>query len=48
MKYDTPELTALVPAFNAIHSPNPLGKPEQSSEDNLTFDIHVTAYDDWE
>jgi hypothetical protein len=46
MKYETPELTALTPAINAIQ-----GKPGTSAYDSSTmqtFHESTGAYADWE
>ncbi len=48
MKYETPELTALTPAINAIQissadKSNPLGPLDGSSQNDV-----VTGYMDWE
>jgi hypothetical protein len=47
MKYETPKLTALTPAINAIQTP-PADKPFVTSTDSsLSYEI-VSAYEDWE
>jgi len=45
MKYETPELTALTPAINAVQTAN-LKQPP-SSIDGFNKEV-VTAYMDWE
>jgi len=44
MKYETPELTALTPAINAIQLST--NKAEVHTTDN--FDESISAYLDWE
>ncbi|MGA7291190.1 MAG: hypothetical protein WBW85_01410 [Terriglobales bacterium] len=47
MKYETPELTALMPAINAVQSP--VHKTAQIPTDGLPMVNDVTsAYEDWE
>jgi hypothetical protein len=43
MKYETPELTALTPAINAIQG----GKPGNQDVDSFDHDP-IGAYEDWE
>jgi hypothetical protein len=45
MKYETPQLTALTPAIDAIQSMS--GKPSTTSVDGFDKE-EVTAYVDWE
>jgi hypothetical protein len=45
MKYETPELTALTPAINAIQD---LKDPESGSDNGSKVEITVGAYQDWE
>jgi hypothetical protein len=48
MKYETPEMTALTPAINAIQSaPKP---PVSNTYDSIThlYDEFDGAYEDWE
>ncbi len=51
MKYETPELTALTPAINAIHSTPGISKGLNSQADSQTSptvnDV-FSAYADWE
>ncbi len=47
MKYETPELTALPSAINAVQSATP-GKPHQVSGDGSPNNESVGAYEDWE
>lgn len=44
MKYETPELTALTPAINAIQT----SKPSAPKEDGSEFNEAQSAYQDWE
>jgi hypothetical protein len=48
MKYETPEMTTLMPAINAIQGPI----DTQSKDSTTTLDSsskeHVAAYADWE
>jgi hypothetical protein len=44
MKYETPELTALTPAINAIQGPN----KGNSGNDNPGSKDSTSAYEDWE
>ena len=46
MKYETPELTALTPAINAIQEGGP-SKTSYPSTDNILPE-DVAAYTDWE
>jgi len=46
MKYETPELTALATAINAVQGS--IGKQFPSSPDNHVLDEGVGAYADWE
>jgi|HubBroStandDraft_4_1064222.scaffolds.fasta_scaffold513602_2 hypothetical protein len=48
MKYETPELTALTPAINAIQSVHPETKPNGTQSDNLVDNEINGAYADWE
>ena len=50
MKYETPELTALTPAINAIQSstPSKLQQIQADSPDPSVFNEHSAAYADWE
>ncbi len=45
MKYETPELTALTPAINAIQS---LSKPGSTSFDGQPNNETGAAYEEWE
>jgi hypothetical protein len=45
MRYETPELTALTPAINAIQD---LKDPESGSDNDSKVEIMVGAYQDWE
>jgi hypothetical protein len=45
MKYETPELTALTPALNAIQTPK---GPVIPNIDGLRVELGVGAYEDWE
>jgi len=45
MKYETPELTALTPAVNAIQTSN---KPSQFAQDGSSTNEPSSAYADWE
>jgi hypothetical protein len=50
MKYETPELTALTPAINAIQDTPGVSKPRNKYMDNLTS-LHndsSSGYEDWE
>jgi hypothetical protein len=48
MKYETPEMTTLTPAINAIQSSDPSGsKTNPVQVDNDTKE-HIAAYADWE
>jgi len=46
MKYETPQLTALTPAINAIQGSGSV-KPDQSKKDNLIHEA-VSTYADWD
>lgn len=46
MKYETPRLTALAPATDAIQGSGSV-KPDQSKKDNLIHEA-VSTYADWE
>ena len=46
MKYETPQLTALTPAINAIQGNNG-SKPDTSKKDSLIHES-VATYADWE
>ena len=54
MKYETPELTALPPAAEAIHrNSNAIAKTHVGLGDHVllagqVFNEHVAAYADWE
>jgi hypothetical protein len=43
MKYETPELTALTPAINAIQAPKQPTAPFESGNNEV-----IAAYEDWE
>jgi len=45
VKYETPELTALMPALNAIQS---TPKPSVVNADGAPSNEHISAYQDWE
>ena len=46
MKYETPELTALTPAINAVQGSGPSKIPPGGTDSR--FDESVGAYTDWE
>jgi hypothetical protein len=45
MTYETPELTALTPAINAIQGTK---SPIQNDDSKLEMEVGVGAYQDWE
>ena len=45
MKYETPELTALTPAINAIQGTKDSGSPTDGVPNNIEV---LSAYEDWE
>jgi hypothetical protein len=45
MKYETPQLTALTPAINAIRAPKPV---IDGQLDSKVYNEFVGAYADWE
>ena len=48
MKYETPKLTALMPAISAIQTIRKPQKEQIDTEDNLLFCLLVASYNDWE
>jgi|HubBroStandDraft_1064217.scaffolds.fasta_scaffold07474_3 hypothetical protein len=49
MKYETPQLTALTPAINAIQGTGSgPDKTDQIHEDGLQKEVPSAAYQDWE
>ena len=48
MKYETPELTALTPAINAIQITPGSKVPPQAHLDTGSNDSFSGAYEDWE
>jgi hypothetical protein len=50
MKYETPQLTALMPAINAVQSTMPSSKGPSSQVDSFTdeYTDAVPSYTDWE
>ena len=50
MKYETPELTALTPAINAIQTPSTkIGNPyPDTSQPEVLPDESTAGYQDWE
>jgi hypothetical protein len=50
MKYETPQLTALMPAINAVQSTSPPSKAEPGQIDSQTgvYNDAVPSYTDWE
>jgi hypothetical protein len=50
MKYETPQLTALMPAINAVQT-IPVSKAEPGPQDSLMpteFNDNLASYTDWE
>ena len=47
MKYETPELTALTPAVNAIQATKTINHP-LDSQPTPQPEVGVGAYEDWE
>jgi hypothetical protein len=47
MKYETPEVTALTPAIDAIQS-TPASKGSQNPDSPASGQDTTTAYEDWE
>jgi len=45
MKYETPELTALTPAINAIQAAK---NPEPDGDGQSLTEVPIGAYQDWE
>ncbi len=48
MKYETPELTALTPAINAIQATKTNSSPADGSEPQPNHESGMGAYEDWE
>jgi hypothetical protein len=48
MKYNTPELTALTPAINAIQTELGLPKTVAGIADHPYINEHIPSYADWE
>jgi hypothetical protein len=48
MKYETPEMTTLMPAINAIQTENPSGQKATTPSMDSSFEEHIAAYADWE
>ena len=48
MKYETPEMTMLTPAINAIQSPTPVKTAELTSRTGLNNYETTSSYADWE
>ncbi len=48
MKYETPEMTVLTPAINAIQAGDPQSKPNGNQGDGTVFDEVIAGYADWE
>jgi hypothetical protein len=48
MKYETPKLTALMPAISAVQSIRKPTKEHVDTEDSLVFCLLIASYNDWE